>query len=112
MIRELLTTKQASKLSGATLRQLQWWDEKGMLIPKVKGTPGDPKNGNGRWYTGKQVETAKKLALLSKAGVQVRFAEKYLRKHWDKAIRITGPVIVHDTLVVPKKPSAVKWRQS
>jgi DNA-binding transcriptional MerR regulator len=32
-----LTTDQLSRLSGASLRNLQWWDERGIVTPRQQG---------------------------------------------------------------------------
>jgi len=32
------TSKQAAKLTGCTLRQLQYWREKGVVVPVISGT--------------------------------------------------------------------------
>lgn len=33
---ETFTTAEASQITGATARQLQWWDERGIVIPLLK----------------------------------------------------------------------------
>jgi DNA-binding transcriptional MerR regulator len=56
-----MTTKEVAKRTGATLRQLQWWDERGYVSPKIVG--------HSREYTDAQVAIIKRAAILRQAGI-------------------------------------------
>lgn len=91
---ELYTTAQVASLTGATLRQLQWWAEQGILLPARI-------HRHRRMYSAEQIETARKIRVLSDAGIQPRNAKPYLEMDWKTALRACGPVLVGKTLVVP-----------
>lgn len=65
------TTQEAATMSGLTLRQLQWWDEKGFVKPKqVK---------HARQYSEWQVEQLRTLSKLRRIGVSPRRALAIMR---------------------------------
>lgn len=77
----LYTTAEVSEASGATARQLQWWDERGVLEAQHEG--------HARHYDAEQLEFAKKLVQLRGAGLSLRCAVRVLQKH-----KVQGPVLV------------------
>lgn len=91
-----LTSREMSRQTGATLRQLQWWDEQFILQPVSK-------DGHRRLYEPRQVATARRLLALSRAGVQVRRCSPYLKIEWTRVRCISKPTLIGDTLVVPYK---------
>ena len=89
------TTAEVNQITGATLRQLQWWDEKGVL----RASRGDGL----RRYTFRQVRDADKLRRLSRAGIPPRKAKRYMAMDWDLVVRLKEPAVVAGVLVVPDR---------
>lgn len=67
----LLSTSQVAKLTGATLRQLQWWDEQGQLCPKLRHGSGGH-GGKRRAYTAEDVGRIRLRNALCAKGVSTR----------------------------------------
>ena len=79
---KLYSTKQVSEHSGASLRQLQWWDERGILAPNSQGLDGNQwGSGHPRMYTEAQLRIAWYIIRLRRKRVSMR------------AIRALMPVI-------------------
>ncbi len=79
--RTQFTTAEVSVATGATERQLQWWDEQGILSPT--------RDGHKRLYSAAQADLVGKLVKLRSAGMWPRRAIKLLTKH-----PIVGQVLV------------------
>lgn len=69
-IRKLYTTAEVSELTGATARQLQLWDQDGIVRPKHEGRR--------RSYSEDQIAIVRKIVQLRIAGVGVKRAAKIL----------------------------------
>jgi len=93
----MYSTKQVSRLSGASLRQLQWWDETGLLQPLGKV-------GNSRVYTVEQMNQAKKIVAILDAGGTLKNAREGSQKEFKDVVRLSaGQVItIGNTLVVSR----------
>jgi DNA-binding transcriptional MerR regulator len=100
-VKATLTNKEFARLSGASLRQLQWWDEQRFLLAKrVRGRGG---NGLVRRYTQKQLAIAKKLKALSCSGYYATKRNRYLVKwDFDSVIFIDKPKLIGKTLLIPR----------
>lgn len=83
-----------SQKCDVSLRQLQWWDEQGIVSP----IQIDHK----RMYTDAELEKVRRIARLSKAGIQPRKAKKYLAWKYSAVMGISKPTIINGILVVPK----------
>ena len=59
-----MTTKGVAKITGATPRMLQYWDEQGILCPEH--------NGHERQYSAEQVVIVERAMALKKVGIKVR----------------------------------------
>lgn len=91
------TTKQVSKMTGATLRQLQWWAERGFIHPEHVG--------HYRIWTDADVEQIKRWMLIRETS-QVSFHD--LPK-WDGEIRVlTQPTVIEGVLYIPRESHGVK----
>jgi DNA-binding transcriptional MerR regulator len=87
-----------ARLAGATCRQLQWWDEKGLLKPvMVAGMRG--RGGKKRQYFRGHLARAKKLAMLK--GLATRTMKRLLRLQFTRVIRSHRPTLIGHTLVIP-----------
>lgn len=95
---EAFTSAEVARATGITLRQLQWWDEKGYIKP-IYG-----QIAHVRLYSKKQVETIKQMVKLRKAGVSLRCLRECLGiSGWTNVIILRkSAVLVGDTLVVRK----------
>jgi DNA-binding transcriptional MerR regulator len=87
------TTEAVSKACGVSLRELQYWDEQGVLCPIHVG--------HKRMYTDAEVKQVRRIARLTRAGVQVCRARKYLKWRFTAVMRISIPTIIKGVLVVP-----------
>lgn len=89
-----LTTSEVAKWSGATLRQLQVWAETGRLKAKrIKG--------NRRVFTEAEANKAKRLKMMSDAGLSHRRWDYLLKQYWEFPVGIHVPFVVQDMLIVP-----------
>jgi len=67
----MLNTKEVAQETGASLRQLQWWDERGILKPHAM-RKGD------RVYAAAQVQSIRWLVEFRKFGIPPRPAIEYM----------------------------------
>lgn len=65
------TTAEVSKLCHVSLRQLQWWDERGILTPS--------REGRLRLYSVEQLHQVRMIERLRKKGITLRHACKIIR---------------------------------
>lgn len=70
---EQYTTAQVAKLAGLTLRQLQWWDERGLISPTSKA-------GHRRLYSSTEARLAYIAAKLRGRGYSLQKIKSLLRK--------------------------------
>jgi hypothetical protein len=93
----LSTSMEVSLEIGATLRQLQWWDEAGLLKPIQRL--------HKRLYTREQVWEARRLISLRRAGASLQLCRRLmkLKTPWSEAVAVGRGVVVGSTLVVPGK---------
>lgn len=98
---ELMSTHKFSTLTGLTLRQLQYWDEHGLL--RAKRVTGQGGNGSLRKYKPSQLPFARKLALFSRAGYYPRqkTLEKFLALDFHELRLLVKPTVVDGVLFVP-----------
>ena len=91
-----------ARIAGVSLRQLQWWDERGELCPQI--VSGRGKGGAHRAYTEDEVEAAVRIAELRKAGASLNQIRKILKSGvvWKSVVGIRKPTLVGDVLVVPR----------
>jgi hypothetical protein len=90
------TVSEAAHESGLTLRQLQWWDEQGILKPVQQL--------HRRLYTREQVELAVRMAKLRKAGIKLKQLRKYAALPWTSifSVKLGKPNMMGNVLVVAK----------
>lgn len=94
-VRSASTSEQVSAICGVTLRELQWWDERGIVCPRIEA--------HKRLYTPEQVERVRRVKELRKAGVSLQKMRKYLdRWQYASVMRISVPTVIGGILVVPK----------
>lgn len=78
---EGFTTLDVSRLSGVSLRQLQWWDEQGVISPNH--------SGHRRLYLPEEVVEVTVIAELRRKGFslqKIRRVLRYLQKEMDKRL--------------------------
>lgn len=68
---KVLTTSEFSRATGATLRQLQWWDERRILIPDFHGPHPSRRSGSVRLYSRDQLRMGKLLVRVSGSGLRM-----------------------------------------
>ena len=68
-----MKTNCVAKISGASLRQLQWWDEQGYIVPAI--------DGHERIYTCLQCTQASIMFDLRKRGIPLRYALRIVRAY-------------------------------
>ncbi len=98
---KLYTSNEASAATGATLRQLQWWDETGRIVAGRgkaggKGTRGG--RGNARLYSNEQVRQIQRIMEIRR-DFQLQWRD--IPAH-GKVRVITGPTEINGVLVIPK----------
>ena len=97
----MYSTEEVSIISGASKRQLQWWDEEGYLKPEKR--PRRHGGGTVRAYTEGQAREAMRIAEKRRLHRFPMTGEvfKLLSEH-DGPVIVTGkPVKVGTTLVIP-----------
>ncbi|KAB8319511.1 MerR family transcriptional regulator [Tolypothrix campylonemoides VB511288] len=74
------TSKQAAEMTGCTLRQLQYWREKGVVVPVISET------GTGRsiYYSKANIVELAAMAYLLSAGLSFELASETLKKLKDQ----------------------------
>jgi DNA-binding transcriptional MerR regulator len=82
-----LTSKQVAKLTGATLRQLQWWDEKRLVMVRH--------DGHSRVYTPEDARRVKTVVDLRKRGISLQQCRKVM-KH--ETLTVQGIIDALDVL--------------
>jgi len=87
------TTLQVSLMSGASLRQLQWWDDHGILCPPVVA--------HMRLYTANEASNARRIVQLRKAGVSLKQVRNLLSMEYEHVRKIRVPTVIGSTLVIP-----------
>ena len=87
------TTAEAVHHTGASARQLQWWDEHGVLKPKQQG--------HSRLYTAEDLERARRILQMRAAHIPLQNIKRWLDKPWHTAIGIKEITIVNGVLVMP-----------
>lgn len=85
---------ETAREAHVTLRQLQWWDERGILSPVQML--------HKRLYTKEQVELASRFGRLRKAGLPLRSLQKYAELPWTSVLQIRAgkPQLIGSILVV------------
>lgn len=92
---ERIRSLEMVRLTGVTLRQLQWWDEKGILKPRY-GTPYGI-----RLYSREQVEPIIRMVRLRRAGVPLQALREFAKVQYSRIVSTTkAAVLVGDVLVV------------
>ncbi len=77
-----------ANLAGVSLRQLQWWDEQGVVRPRrIKGS-----NGRTRDYSGDQIASVVSLAKLRCVGISLQRCRKLIRYHASEVDRIVEAI--------------------
>lgn len=97
-----MTTLEFARATGATLRQLQYWHEKGILVPTM--SPGAGAGGVIREYSKAQVQNGKRLKEMSDAGLHVSRYAEFLPMAWRTVIALRNPRIIDGVLYVPADP--------
>jgi len=96
-----MSTREFSKVTGCSLRQLQWWDEKGLLKPRhIAGRGG---RGSVRSYGERQVPKALMLRTLLRSGPASRILLPFAGRQIDKIVTVSVPMMVGRVLVVPAR---------
>ena len=93
---EAYRTKDVARLARVTLRQLQFWDETGVLRPV--------QDARTRFYNEEQLQSAIRLGKMRAAGVTLQKARVLLRSRlrWNTVVRVWRPTVIGTTLVVPR----------
>jgi MerR-like DNA binding protein len=91
-----LTSQQLSDTFNITLREIQWWCERGLLRPLIQN--------NIRHFDSDECRRAQRIKQLRKAGVSLTSIRRVLKSGlvYSRVIRIRKPTIIGDTLVVPQ----------
>lgn len=78
---EVYTSSEVARISGVSLRQLQWWDERGVVSPRQQG--------HRRVYLPQEVVEVSVIAALRKKGFslqKIRRVLRFLTKEMDKRL--------------------------
>jgi len=90
------TAHEVAHEAKLSLRQLQWWDERGILSPIQQQ--------HRRLYTREQLDLAIRMAQLRKASIRLRQLGKYAAFPWTSivSVRVGKPAMMGNVLVVAK----------
>jgi DNA-binding transcriptional MerR regulator len=72
MAERTYSSSEVAALTGATLRQLQWWDERGLIQPRH--------DGHARFYTEAQTQEARLAVALKVKGMSLQLVRKVFRQ--------------------------------
>ena len=73
---ETYNSKQASRIAGVSLRQIQYWDERGFIRPSVKAAQG---RGSKRLYSFHDLLCLKVMKDLTRRGLSLRKSRRCLQ---------------------------------
>jgi DNA-binding transcriptional MerR regulator len=73
---ETYNSKQASRIAGVSLRQIQYWDERGFIRPSVKAAQG---RGSKRLYSFHDLLCLKVMKDLTRRGLSLRRSRRCLQ---------------------------------
>lgn len=91
-----MTTSEFARQTGATLRQLQYWDEHGFLKPFSRS------HGGHRVYRPIQVPLGRRLRMVSETGLKLeQWYRRLMTMVWHRVEVIDGPVAIGGVLYVP-----------
>lgn len=81
------TSKQTAEITGCTLRQLQYWREKGVVVPTISGT------GTGRsvYYSRSDLAALAAMEYCLSAGLSFETAATTLKQLQEKQPEFTNP---------------------
>lgn len=81
------TSKQAAEITGCTLRQLQYWREKGVVVPAISGT------GTGRsvYYSRSDLMALAAMEYCLSVGLSFETAATVLKRLYEKEPEFSNP---------------------
>ncbi len=96
------TAADVMALTGITQRQLQWWDEKGFLVPSRALVNG---RANTRVYSAEQLKQLRRFAELRRDCTFLfkGITGEAILQHRGPVRFINGPVLIGKTLVIPRE---------
>jgi DNA-binding transcriptional MerR regulator len=100
MKQHTFTSKEVSLATGATLRRLQWWEQKGLVVAKF--IKGHGRSGRCRSYTNAQVKQIKRLVAIRANSTGPLSESAQLLKKKRPVMVIVKPTLIHGVYVVPK----------
>lgn len=105
MKQKLYSTAEVAKLTGVSLRQLQFWDERGIVQPAEWGKGRGGGSGRYRRYSEDQLRLIRRMAKLRRAGVSLQKLRPLLRirTEWDSVVVLRKPEVRGGVLVVPAR---------
>jgi MerR HTH family regulatory protein len=105
-MKQVYTSKQFAEIVGVTLRQLQYWDERGILSAKRSWSSLVPNRGSIRLYSPTQVKRARILRAISASGRT--FRPELLKLRFHKVLLLNRPRVVNGVLYIPVRADACK----
>ncbi len=91
---EGFSSEEVAKATGATLRQLQWWDERGIIKPWFGLIE------HKRLYSEPQLVTIRRMVQLRNAGVSPAKIPPLLQLEWDTVQPLDRPMVIGKTLLI------------
>src|SRR4028118_2096906 len=82
------TSKQAADMTGCTLRQLQYWREKGVVVPAITGTG----TGHSVYYSRSDLATLAAMEYCLSVGLTFEVALRTLQRLREKEPEFTNSV--------------------
>jgi len=91
----LFRTADVTTMAGVSKRQLQYWDERGVLVPHSK-------KDHQRLYTAQQVKDATRLGYACSSGLPLKRVKRTLKSQWSGVLKIYPgqSFVVGETLVM------------
>lgn len=89
--RDWVTAPELCTLAGLSFRQADYWTRTGLITPIDEATPGQ---GNYRRYSAAEVDKAKAVSALLRAGLQLPSIRKHIHEFLSTGQLTTGPVTI------------------
>ncbi len=89
-----VTTKEFAAETGATLRQLQWWDERGIIVPEF--------HGHRRFWDRRDIPYIRRVVALSGFGIPLNRIKPLADLKFSGVHIVNSPIVIGRTLFIPR----------
>lgn len=100
------TSKEFAQEAGVSLRQLQYWHERGFLVPARRASNMHGNGGRFWVYHKSQIAIGKRLAILVRRTKSSKWLDAFATRQFKKVVFLDSARIVGSTLFIPLRNAA------